>query len=268
MDEERVHSSRIEKWVIDHSNYLFRYSYQDLQFDHQHLLYNYAKNAKKLVIIDLTSQETVCSIKNSISKLSPDKQYIKHQLDNGLSEYTIMCNMGLKVGQFRRKIVQIPDELSRYATERFYEQIGRNTPLPSSICSIMDFHPMTPVSEEKIQALKQMITILVYDFGITLFVVEQSMCSSKMVSVIKGVVRSTIRYDSKRTPISGTAPYLGPKKWGKVKDKYVPAFNSVLPLIPRGTGPEQKRRFRLLYFASQTLYFSTVRKTRSNSQLW
>lgn len=244
IDEKRDRSSHIEKWLIAHSDFLFCYSYQDLQFDRHRLLYNYAKRVKDLVIIDLANLETVHFLRNSMSKLPPDKQYLKKQLDNGVSQDTIMREMKLTAYKFRKEAAKIPVALIRYALTRFHEQIGRDTTLPPSICSIMDFHPQTPVSEEKIQSIEKIISFLVHDFGIALFVVEQSMCNAKMVSIIKETIRKATRYCSKRAIISVAAPYLGPKKWGKVKDKYVPSFDSVLPFIPRGSGPEQKIRMQ------------------------
>lgn len=203
-----------QEWMIDRSDYLFFYLYEDFLTNRQ--LYRYARRAKNIKIIDLTSRATARFIKNSISNLSVNEQYIKKQVDNGITYRMLGKKYGITDSAIGLKVRKIAHKLSYYAAYRFYQQIGRNTALPSIVCCLLDFHSKEPLRADKIRAVKQAVSFLTCNVEQCLFIVAQSMCRSVMITAVRQAIQENLR--THKAHISVAALYYNrPQEWNEMK---------------------------------------------------
>lgn len=176
--------NRIDRWVIDRSDYVICYHYTDLASDNQ--LYRYA-HLSKAKLIDLVQQDTLRFIQNCIPCLTPAQQQLKQQRDCGATLLELANCYSRSTTTIGLRLNKIAHALTGYAKSRVMERSRIDVVSQPVICSLLLDH--TAITDEILYHLKQFVGFILQRCNSALFLVDQAIAVSEPVAILSRLIK-------------------------------------------------------------------------------
>lgn len=216
------------KWATNRSDYLIYYHYDALSLNNR--AYEYTQR-KTLVVLDIT-QPNRRFIENCMQTWMDSNEKELYALLMQRKKYREIAQetgLSIKGAQLRaKKLMRKLGACIKYEKKRSELESPDNPLSHPIICSLLDFD--ITMTKNKTSAIKQAMAFFVKRFPECLFLVEESMCDSVMVSVACDMTKQDYFYwNQTKSTIGIVAPCpQNAESIARLKSKYVPPFHSVL----------------------------------------
>lgn len=180
--DDSLKYKRIDRWMIDHSDYLICYHYTDIHTDNQ--IHDYARRSKA-VLIDLTEQDTAWFIRSCIPHLTLEQQWLKLQREQGVTLRALGEQYHRSYPVMSTRIAELTNKLKRYAVYNVARQ-GRSDPFSQpAVCGVL--LGTDPLSAEELFCFEQAAAFIIGRFPLSRFLVAETCPAEPMASLAKRV---------------------------------------------------------------------------------
>lgn len=168
----------LQRCMIQLSTHMVCYVYNKL-FEYENSLLAYARGVPKLMIVDMSEQETAKSIHMLVNKLPEQRErFVVEKLDAGFAMKEIGAMLGVSTG----RVHQIRAHAGRHLRDILSKTLpGGKNHLESDrqlVCAIFSLGSSTI---EKLKAFQSTISLLVSKYHVTTFEIQAKYCHSDYI---------------------------------------------------------------------------------------
>ena len=226
---------KVERKMVIQSDYVIACCYPELH-DSEYELFRYTMHRRHVSVLNLLNAETTDFIKDATKKLPPIERSIVEKINEGCTYRAVASAAGISIAAIRTKESRGRKRLRERTRERLKQEQIKQGPMAPKLCSII--LPGGPTSEpdEIKKRFQQIADILIDIMGVSAFMIEQSNCPSRCMSLL---------FQKEELELAVVTHYSeqAVTDWDAIEKRYIPPFTKVLNIDP-GVKPVWARYLR------------------------
>lgn len=226
---------KIEREMVIRSDYVIACCYPELH-DSEYELFKYTLRQRHVSVINLVNAETTDIIKEAIKTLPSIERSIVEKINEGCTYRAVASEAGISTAAIRTKEGRGRKRLRARAKEYLKKEQIKQEPMESTTCSIIFPGGPTAEPDEIITRFRQITDILIDKMGVSKFVIEQSNCPSRCMSVL------FYKDNLELTVVTHYINQAG-KDLDEIEKRYLPPFTKFINIDP-GVKPLWARYLR------------------------
>jgi len=211
---------KMVRWLLCRSTYLVTYLYPAFcEPEMRHVLYAKKRGVK---ILDITNKSTEETIKNGLSLLSEEEQFIIQELLDGGSFAEIGRHLGVAGASINQRAHLAARSLRRYAETKLLQEYKEGTSNPLT-CSIFS---MGPATYKSVILFKREISLLLDKFHVRQFYIASEYIDSEYMYELQRYSK-TFRYSDMEIVVTTHYPKMTIAEWKNIETQISPVCHRI-----------------------------------------